>query len=332
MLHKIRFTLYQDSTTTTTQVATNASPIASSTSDSLNNIAHVKPSFVSKVPKQIVKPIVKYSDSSYLDKSQQEPQNFLYLIKTNSSKEYKEQAIFKNDTAKFKNITIQPIEKKNFQSTVINEYKDITISVMLIVVSLYAWIRVYYGKFLNQIILSSIHYHESTRLFKSNNALLIRLYYLLNFLSFIILGFFVSIALKLYRVEVFGLSGYWYLGIGVLLVVLFYLYKTLLSRFLGFLLLKQSLIEEVIHSSFLYLKVLSILILPVVSIIFFVSDTLKNTLVASSILVFVTCTILILYRSVRIFISKGFSFFYTMLYLCIIEILPLLIVIKLISK
>ncbi len=324
--------MYQDSANISSQTSTEVATIASATTDTLKSAGFVKSLSVWNAPKKQVKTIVKYSDSSYLDTFNPEPQNFLFLIKTNSSKEYKEQSIFKNDTNKQKSITIQPIEKNHFQSTVINEYKDITISCMLVVVAIYAWIRVFYGKFLNQIILSSINYHESSRLFKSNNALLIRLYYLLNFLSFIIIGFYISIALKLYNVEVFGLTGYWYLSIGILILVLYYLYKTLLSRFLGFLLQKQTLIEEIIHSSLLYLKVLSILILPVVSIVFFVSDPLKNILIVSSIILFLTSTILILYRSIRIFISKGFSFFYTMLYLCIIEILPLLIVIKLISK
>ena len=278
-----------------------------------------------------VLPVKNHLDSSYLRKFEPDA-NFLIKNRVYHTNEYNNQPVFKNDTTQYKSVTINPIFKDTAETNLMAGFKDITMLVIIVIVSIYAWIRVYYGKFLNQIFYSTINYHESHRLFRSNNALFDRMYYVLNFISFIVIGFYIALLLKFNHLKLLDLPEKFYLLYGSALMIVFYLYKSFGSKFFGFIMNAETTFKEVLHSSLLNIKVFSIILIPIVSTIFFVNSGLVKTYIVIVYILFATVVLLTIYRTVRIFISKGFSFFYTMLYLCIVEILPLLFAFKLINK
>ena len=110
------------------------------------------------------------------------------------------------------------------------------------------------------------------------------------------------------------------------LVALFFLLKLILIKFLGFLFKIQDLSKLGIFFSLLFDKTLGFILFPLVVIIYFFVFNISSALLLVSFVLFVICLILKLFWLWEIGINLfGLSRVYIFLYLCTLEIFPLLL-------
>jgi hypothetical protein len=88
--------------------------------------------------------------------------------------------------------------------------------------------------------------------------------------------------------------------------------------------------EETVFNTRLYYKALGLVLLPIVTIHAIIAETNFITIwvMAALIVIMYVATVI---RTIYLGNRKDISFFYLILYLCTLEILPLLLVFKLIS-
>ena len=113
------------------------------------------------------------------------------------------------------------------------------------------------------------------------------------------------------------------------LVVLFFLLKLILIKLLGFFFKVKDLAKLAIFFSLLFDKTLGFVLFPLVVVIYFFSIDISSTMLMISLGLFMILFILKLFWLWKIGTNSfGLPQFYIFLYLCSIEIFPLLLLVK----
>jgi hypothetical protein len=217
--------------------------------------------------------------------------------------------------------------KKSLNQTYIS-INDLSLLLVILSFTLIASIKALFNKYLNQLLRAIISYSEAYKLYRDYNAIIDRVYFLLN-LNVIITGsLFCSFFIKLFNPsELFG-SNYILLLLCVAFIISIFFSRYLLNKFIGYILDQKQAFDEFLHSNLLYYKVAGLFLLPVVSFLVLISPKYHFIFVLLGILIIFFIYIISIFRATTIMLKKGILLFYWILYLCTIEFLPLLLLYK----
>jgi len=194
--------------------------------------------------------------------------------------------------------------------------------VCLFILCYIAFIKVQFGKNLSLIFLSTISRKHSNQFFRESNNIAS---------TYLILPIFVFVFSLLMSHPILQESGSWdrYNFFNFLLFAsLYLLFKYLINQFLAVLFEIKYLFEEINYYSFLFEKVGSIFLYPFVLLSIyspFESDLLVRITLVFFFLIFVLKCLRLVYLS---FFKTSFSKTHIIVYLCILEILPLLLFVR----
>lgn len=246
-----------------------------------------------------------------------------YIVNKQIHKNYK--PIFYSEKSESK----EYIKKDFVVKEKTNTSNDWTIAPILLGLFLLASIVSRYRKYLNLLFESIIFRISSNKILNEKNSQVQRLTIILDiiyviafsltmdqiikglgffsppqklpFLVFVVfLGFF--IILRLFRLIVFRLSA-------------------IFSNHKAF-------FKELFNSSLLYTRSLGLFLVPLVVLVTYSTGTINLILIYFSVFIIFIMLILRIISMFRVFIVGGFSIFYFILYLCALEILPLLVIWK----
>jgi hypothetical protein len=177
-------------------------------------------------------------------------------------------------------------------------------------------------------ILSFFSYHQSQRVLEERRESDRQAAFFSNILFTLIVGIFVSVALPF-----FGTGPLWEsYTLSVLFFSMvtggFYLLKSVIWRMLGAIFLVQPFAETYLYNMYLFNRNIGIFIFPLVVLIPYVSGVVAPYMIYSVVAIFVLSYILKLWRFFEIIRTENVPLFYFILYLCTLEILPLLLLIK----
>ncbi len=205
---------------------------------------------------------------------------------------------------------------------------------LIVIVAAFAWLRAFYNKYFIQIITAFFNNNLTNQIVRDENILVQRASILLNMV------FSLVAALFLYFVSVhfnwslggmsFGLSRYIFFALAVSSV---YTFKFLVLKICGYLFQLDKEMATYIFNIFLVNNVVGTLLIPVVLFLAF------STMVSATLLITISIFLIgggFLYRVVR-GLSAGFSSivfspYYLFLYLCALEIAPLIVLIKILNQ
>jgi hypothetical protein len=180
------------------------------------------------------------------------------------------------------------------------------------------------GSYLTNLLQSIFNYQTANRLYREKVNTLMHPSLGLDVL------FYLTMALYFFHAEKYFLVEFPYPEWLIYLFnfVVFYLYNTLKYgsyRFSGILFDNSTLINEFLFHIKLFNKTTAIFLMPVALSIFFSPIYVRETLLALGALIILFSLIFSLFRSIKIISLKGIPIYYMILYLCTLEILPLLI-------
>lgn len=196
---------------------------------------------------------------------------------------------------------------------------------------LLAWVRVVFGKYLNQILRSLFTYSEAFKLFRDSNALIERVYIILNIIFIFSGGLFCFHILRTtsnFMLE----SPFLLLSICFLFILTLYILRYFNNKLLGFILLQRQTFDEYLHNSFIYYKAVGLFLLPLTSIITFISSKHQFYFLVFGVFVISLLYLASIFRGTRIMLQKGILLFYWILYLCTMEFLPIALFYKVIKN
>jgi len=208
--------------------------------------------------------------------------------------------------------------------------QDWILGVILILWMIFASVRVGFPKYLSQIFVSIFNFGSASRLFRQRGYKTMYGAIRLDFIFHLILPLSVFQIARFYKVDISGFPSI-VLFLGLLLIINgFFFIKILLNRLVGTIAMLKDQTDESIFNIRLYFKALGLILLPLVTIHAIIAETNFITvwIMAGLIIIMYLATI---FRTIYLGHQKDISIFYLILYLCTLEILPLLLIFKLIS-
>lgn len=112
-----------------------------------------------------------------------------------------------------------------------------------------------------------------------------------------------------------------YLGLTLSFLIL----KFLIFRFLGFVFLQKSTLTNALNSYFNIIIYLGILIFPLLILKIYTNLNLVIYIDTISMIIAIAASIIMIIKLIQIFFHKSIASFYILLYLCTLEILPLIL-------
>jgi len=202
---------------------------------------------------------------------------------------------------------------------------DWFLGIFLFLSILFIWIRMFYGKYFSILAGALGSSQMSTKLFRERNVLVRRVSFVLDFIYLVILSMFTFEVL--HHFDLFGsrLSIFNQFMLILNIVMIYTLLRVALLRMTGNLFLKRSLFLEYIHSTFVVNKGTGLLLIPVVVAGHYFPQTLVSPVMLVGLFFLAVAFIWKTIRGYQIIKRKDIAIFYLILYLCTLEILPLLI-------
>ena len=196
---------------------------------------------------------------------------------------------------------------------------------------LLAWLKLFYHKFLNQIMQSVSNYQLSVKLLRDQNIFSKRVAIALNINFVFIGGAFVYLIFGYYNLQPFMLndilSYLCYSGCLMLLLIV----RHVVLHITGHIFDNHYVFREYLHQIFLIYKNLGIYLIILVIFLTYIREDLRIYFVYLGIVLVFSAYFLRLFRGVRILMKKDVLLFYLILYLCTLEILPFLILYRFFS-
>ena len=202
-------------------------------------------------------------------------------------------------------------------------YSDTFFIILTFDLLLIALLKAFYQKFTKQLFLSVFAQRYANQYLKEENAFTERVTFLVTIIMLINISLFLSKTMYGENLTPFD---FWNM---VIITTVFFLTKTIIIRLLGYIFLIKSLAKLGIYFSFLFDRVMGVILFPIIVFMFF------SPINASPILVIFSVIVIALFLLIKIFWiweigigGFGLPRYYLFLYLCTLEILPLLIFTK----
>ncbi|MEA3479665.1 MAG: DUF4271 domain-containing protein [Bacteroidota bacterium] len=196
---------------------------------------------------------------------------------------------------------------------------------LFLLMGLFAWIRIYYGNILIQIVQASTNFRAASKMFKNNSLLQNQLdgaLYLFYFLSMAFLLYYLELRIGLYP---YGLQGGVLFLFNIALLAALFLGRVVVHNIAGILFNSVRIVREYLYNMFLFNKLSGLLALPLVFLLVYTRGTLQEILFWITIFALAAIVVMRLIRAVVYSYRKEVLIFYMFLYLCALEITPLVL-------
>jgi hypothetical protein len=199
---------------------------------------------------------------------------------------------------------------------------------LLFLLAAYAMTRIVLGSLSSITFMATIRYHNAASMYNDNSQLQRQRDLVLNVFYIISMGFFAMFIMTEYGLKPYNLEGYKLLIFISGIILGFILFKSIILNILGLVFRKRNLFQEYLYHNYSYNKLMGIVFMPLNFILVYTTGTLQVFVIY---LCFCVLAILLVSKIIRgaIFSAKKKIFnFYLFLYLCALELVPLLVLYK----
>ncbi|MGC9342643.1 MAG: DUF4271 domain-containing protein [Bacteroidales bacterium] len=193
-----------------------------------------------------------------------------------------------------------------------------------------AWLRLIYTCFIVNVFKSAFNYQLALKVYNEPGIIQKRIFSILNIFYFLTSGIFFYLVFDYFDYHPMGLKNLKLLGIIITFLISYSLLRILLMKITGALFQREKLFSEAIFHNFLYNKIAGIILIPFILLIAYTRDIYNDIFVFTGLTAFVAVVLMRLIRLIIFIYKSVVLLFYFILYLCTLEILPVLVIIKLI--
>jgi len=196
---------------------------------------------------------------------------------------------------------------------------------LFVLLGFFAWIRLYYGNILTQTIQASTNFQMATRMFKDNSLLQIQLDNILYAFYFLNIAFLLYLVEERFQIYPYGLQGgpLYFFNLAFLVGIFFG--RIVFVILTGFLFNRLNIFREYLYNTFIFNKLMGMTILPVLLFVVYTTEVLKEVFFWLAIAIATLVVFMRLIRGLVFSFKKDVSIFYMFLYLCALEIAPLVL-------
>jgi len=196
---------------------------------------------------------------------------------------------------------------------------------LIALLGFYAWIRVYYGDVFTQTVNATRNFQVASRMYLDNSTLknqLDRVLYVLYFLVIAFLLYFVEIRMELFP---YGLGGMLLYLFNLALLVGIFMGRIVLLNLAGFLFNQTKVFREYLYNTFIFNKLMGLVVLSLLLFAVYTRGVVQDVLFWLTLSVVGLIFLMRLGRGMIFSFKKDVLLFYMFLYLCALEIAPLVL-------
>ncbi len=220
------------------------------------------------------------------------------------------------------NTNIQPLKREVISN-------DWLLALFIFIALLFLWVKIFYRKYFNLLLGSLLSYQLSLKLFREKNIMTRRVSFVLNFIYSIVLAVFILRILQFYRIRISDYNPLETLLLLINLIIIISLLRLFIISLVGVLFDSTRIFNEYIHNNYIINKNLGLFLFPLLIMQVYIHDKIKIIFIIAGISLIIISYVIRLYRGFQIIIKKDIFLFYLILYLCTLEILPVLLGYKL---
>ena len=217
--------------------------------------------------------------------------------------------------------------QSRYQST-----QDWFLGIFLLLTLLFIWIRVFYSKFFGTLASSLGSFQISAKLFREKNVLVHRVSIVLDFVYILVISVFLYEFAVHFSLAQAKISPFRLFLVFLNFIIFYTLLRLFVLRLTGYLFMVQPVFSEYIHNTFVINKGLGIALFPVIIMAHYFPNQLIPVVLILGMILYFAAFIFKSIRGYQIIIRKDIFIFYLILYLCTLEILPLLLGYKFVTS
>jgi len=335
-LHPLQDTIYTPGPTDTVPVSAPINTISGRSEDSVTPLRNADSGIVASPPLVIQKPV------SPNTRVQETPvivqKKAVEAQKWNSSNFFTENPlkgiVSDNDESKEQSITYGVKQRPDDMIPAVRDSitYDWLLGIFLFLVVLFVWIRVFYSKFFATLANALVSFQLSVKLFQERNVLLQRVSIVLDFIYIIVTAIFVFEVIEYSGFSKTGMSGIKLFLLLLNILMLYAILRVVVLRMTGSLFRATPLFSEYIHNTFVINKGMGILLFPIVIMAEYLPYELIPVVLILGTTIIAVAFLFKSFRAYQIIIRRDILLFYLILYLCTLEILPLLLGYKFVTS
>ncbi len=207
----------------------------------------------------------------------------------------------------------------------LNYTYDWLFGIFLFLVVLFIWIRIFYSKFFGTLANAMVSFHLSAKLFEERNVLSHRVSIVLDFIYIVVFSIFIFEWIDYTQFSGPGMTGFNLFLLLINIIMIYTLLRVVVLRLVGSLFLVRPLFLEYIHNTFVINKGLGIALFPLVIMGQYLPYAIIPVVLWIGIIALSIGFLFKAIRAYQIIIRRDILLFYLILYLCTLEILPLLL-------
>ncbi len=215
------------------------------------------------------------------------------------------------------------------EKSISRDKPDWFIGVFILVLILLATVRLFFNKYLNQLFHAIVNYATSSRLFRDRSVSITHASFRLDLIFYFIFSIFIFQFFAEFNISL-SQAGFLSYLIILGLVVSYYTLKKLAYSFTGIVAENTTETTEFLYNMHLHNRILGLFLIPVTLVIAFTTFQNPRLVFYAGVLICGAFYLLLLIRGAKILMTKHFSIFYLILYLCTLEILPLIFIYNLV--
>jgi hypothetical protein len=194
----------------------------------------------------------------------------------------------------------------------------------------FAWIRIVYSRFLTTLFESSYNYLLASKIFKERGVVQKRVGMTFNLIYQINGSLFLFLLFHFFKWNPLGLNDFALFSTSFGFLSCLMLIRIITMRVIGHIFDRFSLFSEFLYNFYIYNKLLGLVLLPFLLSIPYTQGILHVILIYTALFVIGVVYLMRLIRIIIFTFKNVILLFYLILYLCTLEILPVLVIIKLI--
>ncbi len=206
--------------------------------------------------------------------------------------------------------------------------KDLILLLVIISLITIAWTKLYFSKFINQIISSLFNFQLSVKLARDKNIFMQRVSFIMNAVFVLVSGIFGYQLMEYFDFSFRPQNDARSILYSSAFFTSLLLARILVLRVTGFIFKNPGIFREYLHQILLICKNAGLYLIPVILTITYLSARYVHWAIFLGLAIFLFGFILRVIRGIQIIIRKGVLIFYLILYLCTLEILPVLYLCK----
>jgi hypothetical protein len=199
-----------------------------------------------------------------------------------------------------------------------------SIILLVLLFIILASIRTSSEKYLEQLFQSLFNQSTANRLFRDKVSNLLHVSFRLDTFFILVFGLFIFQAV-LYFLQPEPDTSLIIYGISVAAFFIYVVLKFTLYRLSGFIFNVSAETQEYIFYAKSVNRILGLILFPITVSLFFIKGIYAEYLLITGCLIFIIVNIINILRCMKVIAQKVFSIYYMILYLCTLEILPLLL-------